>query len=129
MPVSARGLIALRALFDLVEKEASIVGAQFAREKLSGSGSGIHYVGLPNTSSLPSEYPAEQTGELLNSVDNWFVAGDGWVFGLHDAPIEAVMLEFKPVGMGGRPLMMQMFADTELHTTIINHLAERFSSL
>ena len=36
---------------------------------LSGAKSGRHYPGLPNQSSAPGEYSANQSGDLLNSIN------------------------------------------------------------
>ena len=101
--------------------------AAFLREKLSGAGGGHHWPGLPNPSSAPGEYPAEQTGALLaclgsREVDPLYHQA-GALNSVAPVPIEAWELEYpSPPGTpsprsashGARPWITKAFMDEEL---------------
>ncbi|WP_412027019.1 hypothetical protein [Deinococcus yunweiensis] len=112
----------------------AVAGAQAAagvlREKLSGEGSGRKYPGLPNRSSSQTEYPAEQSGALRDSISAR-ADGDGRaVFGpIIDPPVEAgylhfstqadiARLHFRPPADGGRPFMDDALEDRDLHQAV-----------
>lgn len=100
--------------------------AQLLREvKLSGAGSGIQYRGQPNRSSSPSEYPAEQDGDLLRSIKARVSPGrPGFAeFGSIDGPAFVPFLHFKPPDEGGRPFMDDALQDRDIHKVILE--AER----
>lgn len=56
-----------------LDEAAHLVGSTLVKhvkdQILSGEKSGRHYPGLPNQSSAPGEYSANQSGDLLNSID------------------------------------------------------------
>lgn len=95
----------------------------FLVEKLSGPGSGVHWPGQPNPSSAPGQYPAEQSGALVQSIDARR-EGDHWEVGSFDAPPEAFALEYpSPPGSpitrqsdhGARPWLSKALTDPDLH--------------
>lgn len=98
-------------------------GAQAAsealREKLSGEGSGRHYSGLPNRSSREQEYPAEQTGQLRDSIAARQAGELRAEFGPVDNPPEYVGdLHFKPPDLGGRPFLDDAAQDRDIRRAI-----------
>lgn len=103
----------------------------FLTEKLSGPGSGVQWPGQPNPSSAPGEYPAEQSGDLVGSLDAREVGPLHWQAGAFEAPPEAFWLEFPPppgspfakkTGYGARPWISKAFNDAELHARILQSL-------
>lgn len=113
---------------DPVMRDVAETASDFLKEKLSGPGSGIQHPGLPNPSSLPGEYPAEQSGALLACIGAEQVAPGTYEIGALNSvapvPIEAYALEFpeppnSPVSRstahGARPWISKAAGDEELH--------------
>ncbi|MFD1729850.1 hypothetical protein ACFSC4_00080 [Deinococcus malanensis] len=94
-------------------------GAEVLRDKLSGEGSGRKYPGLPNRSSSQG-YPAEQTGDLLGSIDARAAGPGQALFGpISDPPEYLPALLGKPPDMGGRPLLDDARHDRDVHKGIV----------
>ncbi|MGL5005441.1 MAG: hypothetical protein ACRDAM_21155 [Casimicrobium sp.] len=70
-------------------------------DRLDQPGSGVKYSSLPNRSSAPGEYPARQSGELINSIDAREIALASFGVGSFNAPDQAWYLEFDPPGAPG----------------------------
>jgi hypothetical protein len=71
-------------------------------ENLSGGRSGKQHQGLPNRSSVEGEFPAEQFGDLKDSIDARQEGALEWGVGSYDSPDEAYKLEFYEPSNGGR---------------------------
>lgn len=100
----------------------------FLHEKLSGPGSGVQWPGQPRPSSAPGEYPAEQAGTLVGSLDAQAVSALHWQAGAFNAPQEAFWLEYPPppdapfskkTDHGARPWISKALNDPELHARIV----------
>ncbi|PJI53535.1 hypothetical protein CTI14_27160 [Methylobacterium radiotolerans] len=110
--------------------------AEVLRDKLSGSGSGRKYPGLPNRSSTPGEYPAEQTSDLVNSIDARVESSGKALFGpIRSPPVEAgylhfsseedmALLHFRPPDMGGRPFLDDARHDRDIHRAIVEGIEQ-----
>ena len=93
--------------------------ADVLQEKLSGGGSGTQYPGQPNRSSTPGEYPAEQTGQLRDSISARRAGELRAQFGsIIDPPDHNIDLHFKPPDEGGRPYMDDALHDRDIHNAI-----------
>jgi hypothetical protein len=103
----------------LIEARAHAVGAQLI-EDLSHPGQGTLHEGNVNTSSMPGDYPAIQTGALIESI-NVVPAGHLTyaVGSFEDQSAEgfahAVELESRPPSMGGRAFLEKALHDPEIH--------------
>lgn len=113
---------------DPVMRDVAETTSDFLREKLSGPGSGIQHPNLPNPSSLPGEYPAEQSGDLLACIGAEQVAPSQYAVGALNSvapvPIEAWALEYpqppsspvdRQTAHGARPWLSKAAGDEELH--------------
>lgn len=98
--------------------QAAGAAAQVLDQKLAGEGSGEKHAGLPRRSSAPGEYPAEQRGDLRESVGHRAAGEMGAEFGLIDAPEHAAHLHFKPPQAGGRPVMDMALADDDIQRAV-----------
>lgn len=117
MPANFAALDAfLGNLLDGVAEET----ADFLREELEGEGTGIHHPHLPNRSSSPQEYPAEQMGDLVRSI-GWERTGP-WtreVGSIHEPiPAHGFLLEVRPVSKGGRPWASRALVDPRLYARL-----------
>ncbi|MGL5005371.1 MAG: hypothetical protein ACRDAM_20800 [Casimicrobium sp.] len=83
-----------------LERGATLAGLMII-DRLSQPGSGEKYAGLPNRSSAPGEYPARQSGELVNSIDARALTPLRFGIGSFNAPDHAYWLEFDPPGAPG----------------------------
>ena len=87
-----------------LDDAAHMIGEELVRRAhdgiLNGAKTGRHYVGQPNQSSAPGEYSANQTGDLLNSI-NYEVHGDYITFFARSG--HAGYQEFGTIKMGARP--------------------------
>ncbi|MEI3783780.1 hypothetical protein U9R89_21925 [Pectobacterium brasiliense] len=108
--------------------QAARTVAAFLRQKMTGPGSGVQWVGQPRPSSAPGEYPAEQTGALVDSLDAQAVNLLHWQAGAFNAPEQAFWLEYPPppdapfsktTAHGARPWISKAFQDPELYQRII----------
>jgi len=115
----------LLALAALAEQAGAQEAAAFLREKLNQPGSGNKWPGLPNTSSAPGEYPAKQSGKLLDSIDAQPL-GQFWAFGSFNAPPEAWGLEYPAPGHVARPWLSKALADPELRERVFHAMWEVF---
>lgn len=113
---------------DPVMRDVAEVASDFLKEKLSGPGSGIQHPNLPNPSSLPGEYPAEQSGDLLACIGFEQVAPGVYEVGALNSvapvPVEAWALEYpqppdspvdRSTAHGARPWISKAAGDEELH--------------
>lgn len=113
---------------DPVMRDVAEVASDFLKEKLAGPGSGIQHPGLPNPSSLPGEYPAEQSGDLLACIGLERVAPSEYDVGALNSvapvPVEAWALEYpqppdspvdRQTAHGARPWISKALGDEELH--------------
>ncbi|WP_161881940.1 hypothetical protein [Deinococcus alpinitundrae] len=116
-----RAMLLARAA--LAEKAGAEEAAAFLREKLEGAGTGNKWPGLPNTSSAPGEYPAEQSGKLLKSIDAQPM-GQFWAFGSFNAPVEAFALEYPAPGRTARPWLSKMLADPDARERVMHAMWE-----
>ncbi|AFZ67074.1 hypothetical protein [Deinococcus peraridilitoris] len=115
----------------------------FLLDRLSGPGSGTHWPGLPNPSSSPGDYPAEQSGALLASIGKSQRSLNGmWAVGalneIAPVPVEAWALEYpSPPGSpvkrdsehGSRGWLSKALADDELHARLHRKIKEVVASL
>ena len=98
---------------------AGYAAADVLQEKLSGGGSGAQYPGQPNRSSAEGEYPAEQTGQLRDSIGARRAGELRVEFGsIIDPPDHNLDLHFKPPDQGGRPYMDDALYDRDIHAAI-----------
>lgn len=113
---------------DALAQDLAHDARDFLKEKLSGPGSGIQHPGLPNPSSLPGEYPAQQSGDLLACIGADQVAPSAYEVGalssVAPVPIEAWALEYpqppdspvdRQTAHGARPWLSKALGDEELH--------------
>lgn len=113
------GLAELRRRLTPLAVRGAEAGANVAREKLGGPGTGVHHSGQPNPSSRQGEYPAEQRGKLLGSLSARPAGPGAAEFGpLDNPPSYLVGLHFKPPDEGGRPFMDQLAQDGDVHTAV-----------
>lgn len=91
-----------------------MVGQELVRRAqtgiLTGPKSGRHYPGQPNQSSGPGEYAANQTGDLLNSI-NFKVEGDLLVF--YSDSGHAGYLEYGTSRMAERPNLWMAIEESD----------------
>ncbi|GAA5503015.1 hypothetical protein Dxin01_02764 [Deinococcus xinjiangensis] len=109
-------------LFDEADERLARAAANFLTDVLGQAGSGTHWPGLPNPSSAPGQYPAEQSGKLRESIDAQLIEGV-WEFGSFNAPPEAWALEYpsppnSPItrqsAHGARPWLSKALTDPDL---------------
>lgn len=97
-----------------LHEAATMVGQELVRRAqtgiLTGPKSGRHYPGQPNQSSAPGEYAANQTGDLLNSI-NFKVEGDMLVF--YSDSGHAGYLEYGTVKMAPRPNLEMAITESD----------------
>lgn len=118
----------LLARMEPVAEAMAQEAAGFLKEKLSGAGSGLHHPGLPNPSSAPGEYPAEQSGDLLACIGVQSTGPAQYEVGALNSvapvPAEAWALEYpsppsSPITRqsphGARPWLSKALGDEELH--------------
>lgn len=93
-----------------LDDAAQVIGQELVkhvRDKiLGGPKSGRHYSGLPNQSSAPGEYSANQSGDLLNSIDFSVIGGGlggGYVIDFFATSDHAGYQEYGTSKMGARP--------------------------
>ena len=123
--VNRVGLAELKRRLSPVALAGAQGGAEVLAEKLSGPGSGRQYPGLPNRSSAEGEYPAEQEGDLLGSVDAQPAGEAAAVFGLiNNPPAHAIALHSRPPDMGGRPVMDDARHDRDIHRAILQGIED-----
>ena len=116
--------------------------AGFLKEKLSGPGGGTHHPGLPNPSSAPGEYPAEQSGALVGAIGHEAVDAfhqrAGALNSVAPVPVEAFALEFpsppnSPVQRstqhGARPWASKALQDAELRQRLREAVSKRGARL
>ena len=92
--------------------------AEKLTEVLSGPGSGQHWPNQPNASSAEGEYPAEQSGALLDSIGTEVTGPTEVAVGAFNAPAEAFELEFRDPVAGGRPWLSKSAEDPAFHQAI-----------
>lgn len=98
-----------RAAIDIVVRRAQV-------GMINGPHSGIHYPRMPNRSSAPGEYAANQTGTMLGSIQ-----GTNTLFQMRisaSAP-HAGFIEFGTSRMAPRPPVANAIRDTEPQVTAI----------
>jgi len=82
-----------------------MIGRELVREAragiLTGPKTGRHYPNLPNQSSAPGEFSANQTGNLLNSI-NWRMSGADYL-AFYATSDHAGFQEHGTSKMGARP--------------------------
>jgi hypothetical protein len=64
-----------------LQEAGSLIGNELvkrARDEILKPKTGRQYAGLPNVSSAPGEYSANQTGDLLNSIA-WRMSGSNYL--------------------------------------------------
>lgn len=133
---------ALAAQLGPVSEAMGQTVAGFLKEKLSGPGSGTHHPGLPNPSSAPGEYPAEQSGDLVRSIGHEAVDAfhqrAGALNSVAPVPVEAFVLEFpsppsSPVKRstqhGARPWISKARLDSELRQRLREAISKRGARL
>ena len=130
--VNPAGLAKVRAALTPAALSGAQAAADVLRDKLSGPGSGRQHPSLPNRSSSPGEYPAEQTGALRDSIAAEPAVEGRARFGpIHDPPVEAgylhfssgqelALLHFRAPDMGGRPFMDDARQDRDIHAAALN---------
>ena len=88
-----------------INEAAHMIGNELVRraraEILTGTKTGRSYPGLPNQSSAPGEYSANQTGDLLNSIE-WRMSGSDYLSFYATSP-HAGFQEYGTVKMDPRP--------------------------
>lgn len=114
----------LDLLLRRVTMAAAKGGAAELREKLSGAGSGTHHPGQPNPSSAEGEYPAEQQGDLRDSIKPVPLGGTRSAFGSVDGPGYVLALHYKPPGEGGRPFLDDAKHDRGIHRAMLDQVRE-----
>lgn len=114
----------LDTLFRRVTMAAAKGGAESLQEKLSGGGSGVQYPGQPNRSSSENEYPAEQQGDLRDSIQAVHLEGTRSAFGSVDGPDYLLALHYKAPGNGGRPFMDDAKHDRDIHRAMLDQVRE-----
>lgn len=77
---------------------------------LSGAKSGRHYPGLPNQSSAPGEYSANQSGDLLNSI-NYRMSGH--FLSIYATSGHAGYQEYGTSKMGARPNLKKAIEESD----------------
>ena len=89
-------------------------------EILTGQKSGKHYARLPNQSSAPGEYSANQTGRLLNSI-SYRMSGRDYISFYATAP-HAGFQEHGTSKMGSRPNLKMAIEESD---TLIRNILEQ----
>lgn len=118
--LSASGLAALRRQLSGVALAGAQGGSGGLAGKLEGEGTGVQYPGLPRRSSAPGEYPAEQSGDLRDSIAAR-QAGEGAEFGpINNPPDYVLPLHFRPPSDGGRPFMDMALHDPDIHAAVLD---------
>jgi hypothetical protein len=85
----------------------------------AGERSGIHHPENPRQSSAPGEYPQEQTGDLLNSLDFRVISNTRVEVGaINNPPEYAVDLETFPEDQGGRRFLTRTVEEAETRDAI-----------
>ncbi|WP_179944618.1 hypothetical protein [Deinococcus radiopugnans] len=133
---------ALAAQLGPVSEAMGETVAGFLREKLDRPGSGTHHPGLPNPSSAPGEYPAEQSGDLVRAIGHEAVDAfhqrAGALNSVAPVPVEAFALEFpsppsSPVKRstqhGARPWASKALLDSELRQWLREAVSKRGARL
>lgn len=84
---------------------------------VSGGKSGRHYPGLPNQSSAPGEYSANQSGDLLNSI-NYRMSGE--FLSIYATSGHAGYQEYGTSKMGARPNLKKAIEESDgvIHSLI-----------
>ncbi len=117
--LNPQGLAELKRRLGGVAVAGAYAAADVLQEKLSGPGSGRQYPGQPNRSSSPGEYPAEQTGQLVDSISARRAGELRAEFGsIIDPPEYNLDLHFKPPDEGGRPYMDDALQDRDIHQAV-----------
>lgn len=97
-----------------LDEAEHMVGQTLVRQAqigiLNGAKSGRHYPGLPNQSSAPLEYSANQTGDLLNSI-NYKVEGEFLIF--YSDSDHAGYQEYGTAKMAPRPNLEMAIDDSD----------------
>lgn len=94
-------------------------------ENLTGGRGGRQHPNLPNRSSSEGEFPAEQFGDLKDSIDARQVGTLEWGVGSFDSPEEAFKLEFFEPENGGRKFLSRTLENPEVQDAMtINGLLE-----
>lgn len=123
--VNRAGLDRLRQRLTAVALAGAQGGAGVLAEKLSGPGSGRHHAGLPNRSSAEGEYPAEQEGDLLGSIDARPAGEGAALFGpINNPPDHLHALHSRSPDMGGRPFMDDARHDRDIHRAIVEGIEQ-----
>lgn len=113
------GLAKVRQNLTPLALKGAGAAVEVAQDKLTGPGSGRQYPGLPNRSSAEGEYPAEQSGDLRDSMAAEAVGEGRALFGpIHNPPPYVRDLHFKPPSDGGRPFMDDLFYDRDIHRAV-----------
>lgn len=123
--VNPAGLTRLRQRLTTVALAGAQAGADVLAEKLSGPGSGRHHAGLPNRSSAEGEYPAEQEGDLRDSIDARPAGEGAALFGpINNPPDHLHALHARPPDMGGRPFLTDALYDRDIHRAIVEGIEQ-----
>jgi hypothetical protein len=97
-----------------MDEAAHLLGEQLVRQAqvgiLTGPKSGRHYPALRNQSSAPGEYSANQSGDLLRSID-FSVSGETISF--HATSDHAGFQEFGTSRMAPRPNLEMSIEDSD----------------
>ena len=93
------------------------------KEKMCHEGTGLLHVGNVNRSSMPSEYPAQQTAALRDSIGFARTAPLTWEAGSFasnnaEGYRHGEMLNNKPISRGGRRWVTKAFHDPELQAEL-----------
>lgn len=116
---------------------ADELGVVLSENVAAGARSGEHYPGQPRRSSAEGEYPQEQFGDYINSVEAGpaddpllYLAGPGAVS--NQVPAHAFHLEgygtdgTERAGLGVRDPVARTGEDPETHRRLLQRLAREF---
>jgi hypothetical protein len=108
-------------------ERASIAAlGRLERNIQAGERSGIFHEGNERQSSAPGEFPQEQTGALLGSLDFRMITDFKAVVGaLNNAPFWAHDLENLPASAGGRSWLKRTMFEPETRAVVLDAIAGR----
>ena len=92
---------------------AANTAAAILRENLSGAGTGIFWPGNRVPSSVPGEFPARQTGDLVGSIRVYRAGPATMAIAVGGEAEKIETLEFGSPEEGGRPFFSRTLEDPE----------------